>query len=243
MSLYQTLIESVKNRNCPIAQIVVGAHWTLVTSQYTGLASTQVIKFRPNHGVKNAGDLQRKRSDELLEYFFSENPVEAAVGLATINSLLSPPSLPHSGQNALEIITKYGERKTVAIIGHFPFVEQLRPQIKELRVFELDPLPGDHHADRLPKLLPECDVIGITSTTLLNKTLTQVLSYCQKDAIKILIGPSTPLTPLMFDYGIDFLCGVTIREREHLAKQISQGATLKQLSGIEYITISKKRMS
>jgi uncharacterized protein (DUF4213/DUF364 family) len=66
-----------------------------------------------------------------------------------------------------------------------------------------------------------------------------LLSLCEKASI-VMIGPTTPLSPLLFDYGIDVICGTQVVEAEKLIRTISEGATFKQVTGVRLLTLTKK---
>ncbi len=56
----------------------------------------------------------------------SDNPLEAGIGVAAINSL---PDVDESNAveiNASEVLMKQGAGKNVALVGHFPFIPRLR---------------------------------------------------------------------------------------------------------------------
>ena len=122
----------------------------------------------------------------------------ASVGMAAVNALL-PRNYQFTGEaNAEQLIFQHGLGKRVALVGHFPFVPHLREQLNHLDVLELDPQPGDLPASKAPDVLPGADMVAITAMTLLNGTLESMLALCSPGAFVILLGPSAPLTPLMF---------------------------------------------
>jgi hypothetical protein len=45
---------------------------------------------------------------------------------------------------AAEVLARQARGRTVAIVGHFPFIEKLRPLLKQLWVIELRPVEGEH---------------------------------------------------------------------------------------------------
>ena len=80
-------------------------------------------------------------------------------------------------------------------------------------------------------ILPQCEVVGITGTSFINHTLEGLLSLC-KGAYVVLIGPTSPLSPILFDYGINAICGSKIIDPDQLIRSISEGATFKEVKGV-----------
>ena len=83
------------------------------------------------------GHLTEKTTLELAEYSRSWNLVEASIGVAAINSMIDCEDA--TDANAQEIILKEGKGRKVAVVGHFPFIPQLKKLAKEMWTFELDP--------------------------------------------------------------------------------------------------------
>ncbi len=220
-----------------ILDVRVGLHWTGVLVRVAGerrlgLATTCVEPghhYRTWHDVSDPGRLHHLDADSLMDRVYARSPVERSIGLATINALL--PRHPHQWQeiNAEAIIATAGAHKRVAIIGHFPFTERLRDQVGQLWVLELTPREGDIPATHIPTLLPQADIVAITSTTLINRTLPSVLKHKRPDALTLLLGPSTPLSPVLFDWGIDILSGAVVDNVEAVLSALSQGADFRQL--------------
>ena len=67
--------------------------------------------------------------------------------MATINSLLDIDEESCRELNARELIAEKGQGKRVAIVGHFPFIPELREIAKELWVIEKNPREGDFTED------------------------------------------------------------------------------------------------
>jgi len=225
----------------PIHQILVGVHWTAVMSRYCGLAST-MCEPPPHHGnqVRDVGQLHHKSALELAQYIFSDRFLEASLGMAAINSLIEVDASKCEPLNAFDIIAEQGKGKAIGIIGHFPFIPELKKIAGKLWVFEKRLQDGDLPEEDMTHLLPECDVVAISATTLINHTFESILQSCRKDAFKVMLGASTPMIPLLFDYGIDVLSGIRIIDSDLVFSCVSQGATFKQISGIKLLSMRAK---
>jgi uncharacterized protein (DUF4213/DUF364 family) len=133
----------------------------------------------------------------------------------------------------------------VALIGHFPFVERLRTKVEQLTVLELTPLPGDVAVSAASDLLPQAQVVAITGMTLLNHTMDSLLKLCSPKALVILLGPSVPLSPIFFEWGVDILCGSIVTEIDSVMAAVRQGATFRQVhrAGVRLVTVTKPGLS
>lgn len=239
MKILDDLIESLRGEDHPVRSVHTCVFWTAVLSKHCGLAST-FREERTSHerGVRDVGRLREKSALELAEYSKSSHLLEASIGMAAINSLINIDESKCTEKNALELILEKGEGKNVAIVGHFPWIPKLRERIKNLWVFEQRPREGDLPAREVDHFLPQCEVIGITGTSLINHTLEGLLRLC-KGAFVLLIGPTSPLSPVLFDYGIDAICGSKVINPELLIRTISEGATFKEVSGVKLLTLTK----
>jgi uncharacterized protein (DUF4213/DUF364 family) len=146
-----------------------------------------------------------------------------------VNALLEVDEGPLIEANAEEIISERATGRHVAIVGHFPFVERVRKVAGECSVLELHPGPGDLPASRAAEVLPEADVVALTGTSLINGTFDQLIELCRPDAFVLLLGPSAPLTPALFDAGVDAISGTRVHEPEQVVHSLTQGATFRQI--------------
>jgi uncharacterized protein (DUF4213/DUF364 family) len=151
--------------------------------------------------------------------------------MAAFNALCVPDEASCSEGNATEIILKRTAGRRVAVVGHFPFVEQIRATAQSCWVIELQPRADDLPAEQAPEVLPNADEVVITSTSLINHTLDSLLDLCRSDAYVILLGGSTPLSPVLFYHGIDAAGGTRVANVPEALGAISQGATFRQIPG------------
>jgi uncharacterized protein (DUF4213/DUF364 family) len=239
LKILDDLILSLKGNHFPVKSVHTCVFWTAVVSKHCGLSSTFRGEGVPHErGVRDVGNLTQKKALELAEYARSENLLEASIGMATINSLMDIDESKCTEKNAFEIILEKGEGENVAIVGHFPWIPKLKGRIKNLWVLEQRLREGDLPAKEANRILPQCDVVGITGTSFINHTLEGLLELC-KEAYVLLIGPTSPLSPILFDYGIDAICGSKVVDPDQLIRSISEGATFKEVTGVRLLTLSK----
>ncbi|MEF3280417.1 MAG: DUF364 domain-containing protein [Elusimicrobiota bacterium] len=242
MKILETLIKGVEKRK--IVSVHIGFFTTAVVSKgrrgdlKCGLASTlRADKCRS--GIRGAGKFEGRKVSEIGRFLISGQGPEISIGMAALNSAL--PEYPYQEINAEKIILEKAFRKKVAIIGHFPFTDKIRNIAEKLWVFELEPKDNkDLPFDRALNILPRVDVVAITAMSLLNGTFSKILSYCHRDSFKILLGPSTPLTPLLFDFGINAICGVKVFDHKALIKALSQGSNFRSLPGKKMVALINK---
>lgn len=247
----QGLLESIISElpEGKISQVCIGIHWTAVVAEVAGetrcgLASSLGVNHK--HGepdVPDAGKLEELTGSELAAFSLSNEPILSSIGIAAINALL--PQQPETWEdiNAEDVITREGENNSVGLIGHFPFISRIKERVGELYVIEQNPQPGDHPAASAKDILPHMDIVAITGTTMINNTLGGLLKLCAPDALIIILGPSTVLSPHMFNYGIDMLCGAVVVDIPPVLRTIRQGGNFRQVhrAGVRLVSVRKDR--
>jgi len=226
------------NYNYPLKEVKIGLHWTAVVSKYCGLASTMIKEYCNDDEII----VDDKTIEEIAQWALSENITKASVGLAAINSLIDVDKSKCMEINASEIIIEKGKDKNISVIGHFPFVNELKNTAENLWIMEKCPQTDDFPQQDAQKYLPVSDVIAISGTTLVNHTLERLLSMCSPRSIKILLGATTPFDPVLFDFGIDYISGCIVIDSEIVLKIISQGANFRQIKNtgkVKLLTMAK----
>jgi uncharacterized protein (DUF4213/DUF364 family) len=191
--------------------------------------------------VREAGRLHEKSARALAEYAYSDDLLEASIGIAAINSMLEVDESTAREVNASEVLASRGRGKNVALVGHFPFIQQLRQTAGNLWVIEQHPVEGEYPATAAVDLLPQADVVAITGTTLVNHTLDNLLRLCRLGATVMVLGPSTPLSKALFNYGIDIISGALIIDEAAVLQTVGQGASFRQVEGVKLLTFVKEK--
>ena len=226
-----------------VRDIRQGPFQTAVLTRNCGLASTP-HNPGPHHDkapIKEAGDLLQKDVLTLAKMAYSSSHLEASIGMATINSLIDPDEEHCLELKAGDLIMEKGRGKNVAIVGHFPFIPKLRSMVKQLWVIEQRPQEGDFTEAQAGDLIPQADVVGITGTAFTNHTIENLLKLCDPRAYIVILGGTTPLSPVIFDYGVTALSGTKVIDPELALHCVSQGATFRQIRGIRLLTMQRER--
>jgi len=239
MNILDDLLDSL-DMDAPVRTVLVGAHWTAVCSRFCGLASTFTGDKPHAHApARDVGHLHEKSARELAEYARSDNLLEASIGVAAINSLLHVDESRAVEINAVEVLIEHGRGRNVALVGHFPFIPKLRPAVGQLWVLEQRPAEGEFPAEAAADLIPQADVVAITGSALINHTLDGLLALCRPQALVMILGPSAPLSPVLFAHGAAILSGARIVDETAALRTIGQGASFQQVAGVRLLTIQK----
>lgn len=241
MKILDDLISTL-NFDATVKDIRQGIFHTGVLTRTCGLAATlprDALRQEPTM-VKESGFLLDKSPLKLAQLSYSQRILEAAIGMATINSLVEIDENSCIELNAAELIMEKGKNKRIAIVGHFPFVPRVRENSKELWIIEKNPRKGDFGEAEADNLIPQADVVAITGTALTNHTLEHLLKLCSPGAYVILLGDTVPLSPILFDYSVDALSGTKVVDSDIALRCVSQGANFRQIRGVKRLTMMRQ---
>ncbi|MBW1695774.1 MAG: DUF364 domain-containing protein [Deltaproteobacteria bacterium] len=224
-----------------VRDIRQGVFYTGVLTRNCGLAATLPRDALHQEAplVKEPGILMEKSALELAHLAYSSSLLEAAIGMAAINSLLKIDQDVCLELNAAELIKDKGDGKKIAVVGHFPFIPRLREYAKELWVIEKNPKKGDFGEEMADKLIPQAEVVAITGSAITNHTIEHLLSLCDSRAYVILLGGSAPLSPILFDYGVNAVSGTMVIDSAVALRCVSEGANFRQIKGVVRLTMKK----
>jgi len=233
MTILQAVLDSLDG-DAPVREARAGSYWAAVWSRYCGLASTLT-----DPAQVDIERLTRVSARSLAQMAFSPVWKEAAIGIAAINSLLEIDETHCRELNARDLLMERGAGKKVALVGHFPFVPQLRDAVGELSVLELQPRPGDLPSSEAPRVVPEADVVAITGTALVNGTMEDLLGYCRPQSLVVLLGPTVPLSPLLFEYGVDVICGTRVVDPPAVLAYVEAGKSFREMTGVRMLAMQR----
>jgi hypothetical protein len=242
MKILEDLISAL-NMEAKVRDVRMGVFHTAVLTRNCGLAATlprDALRQEQPSAVREPGYLLEKGTAGLVQMSYSESLLEAAIGMAAINSLLEVNDAECLELNASDLIADKGKGNKVAIVGHFPFTPKLREIVKELWVIEKNPREGDFAEVEAENLIPKADVVGITGTAFTNHTIENLLKLCRPETYVVILGDTAPLSPVLFDYGIDAISGTKVIDPEKVLRCVSEGATYRQIKGIRQLTMLRE---
>ena len=159
-TINENLIESLLPGK--ILAVQVGPNRTAVLAETEdglrcGLAATLCnpeFDHKLHPSVREAGDLHKMHPADLAGLVESHSFTEVSIGLATINALLPQNPDQWVDLHAEDYLIEHGVNKNIAVVGHFPFVDRLRPIAKNVWVLELNPKEGDFPAEAVFDVVP-----------------------------------------------------------------------------------------
>ncbi len=257
-NVYNDILDSIPD-HLTVVDCMVGLHWTLVRSeQGTGAAMTLKGGREGSPYVDIVGMPLRQLAASIKSW----NMVEASLGQAAVNSALNHPtnvsvlsgkpferSADAEEANGFARFLPVMEGKNVAVIGHFPNINSLKDHCR-LSILERTPQADDYPDPACEYILPQQDLVFITGTALINKTMPRLLALSEKAQV-ILVGPSVPITPVLFEYGVDTIASTVLLDEELVWKVAKQGGKknifryggqMVSISRDELITLNHSRV-
>ena len=219
--LYDALIDGISAGH-PVTNTLSGDQWTAVeTVDSFGMAmTTSGDTIPPRFFTPYEGMELRKLARAAKSWNFTE----ASYGAAAINAFYNTPRQLERLQADLDFdrYCTHGldlQNKRIGVVGHLNMPEFVREQASELFILERSPRPGDYPDSACEWILPTCDIVLITGSALINKTLPRLLQLCE-NACTILTGPTVPLCPALLEFGIDRIAGLVITDRAAMSHKI-----------------------
>ena len=197
---YDLLLSSIPgDTGLTVARIVHGLSWTaaVLSDGRCGVGMHTEGESVPRRFESLVGLPARKAAEALLSW----NLEEASEGQAVINAVFN------TERNAVALGCRYTESalagldlrdRTIGFVGHLVKHNSITPALlapaKAWYILEREPKQGDYPDSACEYILPECDLVVITGSASINKTLPRLLEL-SRGAEVVLTGPSVPLCP------------------------------------------------
>jgi len=230
--LVERLLVKARQRTAKDVRVGIGYTAVQLDDGRCGLAYT--LRDEIQEGccvIKAAGTLAGRPASELAEWARSLDPVASAVGLATLNALVAVPL--SAVETDLLTLLAVEPDDVIGMVGYFgPLVDPLRNRSGVLHILERRPSaePGVLPESAAITVLPECRIVILSATALLNRTLDGLLDLCRNAREVAILGPSTPLLPQVFSSrGVTLLSGVQVIDPKRVLRLVSEGGGTRQL--------------
>ena len=209
-----------------IEDIRIYTNWVLVK---TGKWSLSTI-FRGMPGLSDPPGMNSWMGDWLgkpglesaLELLSSKVTLHRAIGMACLKSLLPVPSGILMG-NAINMVETAAMNVPTCFIGYFKEAAEWREMGRPVNIVELFPRPGDIHWDNANEVLGQARIVLMSGLTVVNETLSTVIRRTPSALVRIMMGPTVPPTPVLFDCGIDMLGVTLVNKMELMARYAELG--------------------
>jgi len=163
---------------------------------------------------------------QALHYLDSDGLVESALGLAAANAVANAAPSQGVKDDILKSVQLFPS-DVVAMVGFFgPLVAEIQGRVAELEIFEEHTglLPHVRCSSEAVSAIPRCDVAFLTSTSIINDTIDELLEAAQYCREVVLLGPSTPLVAEAFEgTGATWLSGIAVNDADGLLRLVSEG--------------------
>ena len=219
---------SDKGESLWVEEIRIGLGYVGVRLEGNRMGLAAVLRNELSPGctlLDQAGHLTEQKPSTLLDWLvLGRHPLEKAIGLATANALISH-GLTGQEKDSLELINLIPQDH-VAMIGLFsPLVPRIKKSGATVSIIERDASLTDvPKPEERKEILKKCTVAIITATSLLNDTLEEILNELGNPRHVLILGPSTPLCPEIFQGTlVNHLGGSAIMDAQKVMRIISEG--------------------
>jgi uncharacterized protein (DUF4213/DUF364 family) len=223
--LYDELIEGI-SPDATADDFASGTSGSYVRSGTTvGLAGTTSETWREPILAKKRIGMPLRELAGCVKSWFNE---EAALGLAAINAwynnitrlralgidISDTAHVEDRSADPFIALQREEKGKNVTTIGHFRYIERLIAPVCNLSIVEkFNPQEGNYPEQAADYLLPKSDFVFIATYTIVEKTLPRLLALSGAAHV-ILVGPSTPVTPILHSYGVNTIGGFVVKNNE-----------------------------
>ena len=218
-----------------VAQLMLGLTWTWCrTARSIGFAQSPGLASRT---LGFPGSVAGRPVAEVAAWLRSWDPFEAAVGLAAANAAINAPgnalmaratpvrTAAPANLAVFDFFRPRLERRKVVVVGRYPGLDALTRGL-DVTVLERQPAANDLPDPAAEFVIPQADWVFITATSLINKTFPR-LAELARNAVTVLMGPSTPWLPTFAEFGVDFVAGVLPVDIDRAAAIAGEGGGIR----------------
>ena len=153
-----------------------------------------------------AQNLIGRPAEEIAEWLVAgDEDAQRGIGMAVITALSQSLDLPDIEEPNLFFGIRVLPTDTVGMIGYIkPVAAEFRKRVQKMKIFDMGlSARGGKEEDlypmeEQPRQLPDCDIVVLSGSTMVNNTIGGLLSICKNAREIIMVGPSTPMFPEAF---------------------------------------------
>jgi uncharacterized protein (DUF4213/DUF364 family) len=192
-----------------------------------------------------AGNLEGKSVSEFLNDSTDSNVLKSAIGIATLNGL-SQWIVESGNEREYEVVKdedgfdllEIQSYETVSLVGAFgPYIKRLKAMGNPFYIIEKnrqtlkpDEMKYFKPESEMKTALEHSQVIIITGTAIVNRTIDALLPWINNGKRTAIIGPTASLLPdAFFERGINVMAGVRILNPDLMLKILKQGGSAYHL--------------
>jgi uncharacterized protein (DUF4213/DUF364 family) len=227
IKLYELFADKAKKVKVELLCLGLGYTAVVTSDGGLGLSYTYFDHKTSCTLIKDYYDYENRPSLELLARINSADTIQRSMALALINALNYKNALllPEDPDNQI-LFEKFqvNKGKKVAMVGFFgPLVNMLEEKNVPLEI--IDNFRGIGRKELFyDKLSNWADVLFLTSTSILNNTVEEILEHVNDNVKTALLGPSTPMVTGAFAHlPVHMLAGTVPIDKEPVLKAVRHG--------------------
>jgi len=219
-----------------VVDVRIGIRYTAVQLDDGACGVGFTFRDEISHGspvTRKAGTLAEMNAYEAAELAMSADLAGAVVGVAVLNALVDHDAYRGDFGDMRQML-RIGPDDTVGMVGMFrPMVASIQEKAARLYIFERRTAehPDVYPDWSAPMLLPECDLVILSATTIPNKTIDHLADCCTRARAVAVAGPSCPLVPEAFEgTRVTHLSGVQVTDPDAVLRIVSEGGGTREFS-------------
>ncbi|MDD4364882.1 MAG: DUF364 domain-containing protein [Synergistales bacterium] len=225
--LVDRLIASMAFPDDRVDEVLLGPKQIFIRSGDRGALATTLGSSSQRERFRGE-KMQGATLKEAASLLYDDLLLNRSLGAAALNVALAPVADEES-PNALELLLQHGKGRDVVVVGDFPFTERLREHARRLYLLELKDTPDRLAPEKWDEALSACDVVGMTGTALLSRSMAHYLKLSSR-AYRVILGATTPLSEVLLkDYGVDVLAGSVVADIEGTRQGVLAGLSISKL--------------
>ena len=226
-----------------VTDLVVGLSLTAVEIDGEKLAVSYVLREGLQGGCSifpYASKAVGMSAVEVGRWFVTgTDDLQRALGATVLTAVSQYETLEDQGDREHPFGLTISPSDTIGMVGNIrPVLRQLKPIDCRTFVFDKGKCANGNPAEKIfpmedqPRLLPECDIVFLSGTTMINGTAAELFSLCRNAREVVLLGSSVPMVAR--GYGgtpVSVLAGSWWREEDKsvLFRNISLAAGMQTL--------------